>query len=80
MADYWQNEYQVARLTVLAKVEYLPAALSFMNEVFIKLGLIDEDVKRIRLVVEEACINVIDHAFDPGEQSSFDLVISRRPL
>jgi anti-sigma regulatory factor (Ser/Thr protein kinase)/GNAT superfamily N-acetyltransferase len=73
-----EREY-VARVTLLARTEFLPAALRFVREVSIMLGLAGNDVDRLELVVEEACMNVIEHAFDHGEQGSFDLIISRRP-
>ncbi|MFC1904492.1 GNAT family N-acetyltransferase [Chloroflexota bacterium] len=73
------QEQQVARITLVAKIEILPAVVSFVREISIKLGLADNDIGRLELVVEEACMNVIKHAFDPGEQGSFDVVILRKP-
>jgi len=69
----------VARITLAAKVEFLPAVASFVREISAKLGLVGNDIGQLELVVEEACINVIEHAFDPGEQGSFDVVILRKP-
>jgi serine/threonine-protein kinase RsbW len=74
-----QEEQQVARTTVLAKLEFLPAVISFVREVSTKLGLAANDIGRLELVVEEACLNVIEHAFDPDEQGSFDVFILRKP-
>ncbi len=77
--DATQEEQQIARITVVAKVEFLPAITSFVRDVSTKLGLTGGDVERLELVVEEACMNVIEHAFDPGEQGAFDVVILRKP-
>jgi anti-sigma regulatory factor (Ser/Thr protein kinase)/GNAT superfamily N-acetyltransferase len=77
--DNMQQEQQVARITLAAKVEFLPAVASFVREISTKLGLSGNDIEQLELVVEEACINVIEHAFDPGEQGSFDVVILRKP-
>ena len=77
--DNMLEEQQIARITVLARIEFLPAAIGFVGDVAAKLRLTGEDVKRLELVVEEACINVIEHAFDPGEQGMFDLIILRKP-
>ena len=77
--DDMQEEQQVARITLSAKLEFLPAVVSFVREISNKLGLADKDVGRLELVVEEACMNVIEHAFDPGEHDSFDVVILRKP-
>ena len=74
-----QEEQQVARITLSAKLEFLPAVTSFVREISSKLGLADKDIGRLELVVEEACMNVIEHAFDPGEHGSFDVVILRKP-
>ena len=74
-----QEEQQVARITISAKLEFLPAVTSFVREISSKLGLADKDIGRLELVVEEACMNVIEHAFDPGEQGSFDVVVLRKP-
>ena len=72
-------EQQVARITVSAKVEFLPAVIAFMQDISARLGLPDRDTDRLELVVEEACMNVIEHAFDPDEEGYFDVVILRRP-
>lgn len=77
--DNIQEEQQVARITLVAKVEFLPAVASFVREISTKLGLSGNDIEQLELVVEEACLNVIEHAFDPGEQGSFDVVILRKP-
>src|SRR4030042_7044568 len=77
--DNIQEEQQVARITLVAKVEFLPAVASFVREISTKLGLTGNDIEQLELVVEEACLNVIEHAFDPGEQGSFDVVILRKP-
>ncbi len=69
---------QVIRLTLLARLDLLPGATALVREVTRKLGLDDRDSRRFELVVEEACVNVIEHAFE-GEIKSFDIVIERRP-
>jgi len=77
--DVAQEEQQIARITVVAKVEFLPAVIGFVRDVSTKLGLAGRDVERLELVVEEACMNVIEHAFDPDEQGAFDVIILRKP-
>jgi len=74
-----QGEQQVARITLIAKLEFLPAVMSFVHETSIKLGLGGSEAQRLELVVEEACLNVIEHAFDPEEPGTYDVVILRRP-
>jgi anti-sigma regulatory factor (Ser/Thr protein kinase)/GNAT superfamily N-acetyltransferase len=74
-----QEEQQVARITLAAKTELLSAVAGFVREISMKLGLSGDDIDRLELMVEEACMNVIEHAFDPGEQGFFDVVILRKP-
>ena len=69
---------QIARLTVLAKLDYLPGAMALVREIAGKLGLNGRDANRLELVVEEACVNVIEHAFE-GEIGSYDIVVERLP-
>ena len=73
------EERQSARVTVSAKVEFVPGVTSFAREIASKLGLPDNEAKRLELVVEEACMNVVEHAFDPGEKGAFDVIIWREP-
>jgi anti-sigma regulatory factor (Ser/Thr protein kinase) len=74
-----QEEQQIARITLAAETIFLPAATAFVREISTKLGLTGDDIERLQLVVEEACMNVIEHAFDHGEQGSFDVIILRKP-
>lgn len=74
-----KNGDEVAHLTVLAKVTFLPEVIKFVRDVSIKLGIADDDVMGLELIVEEACVNVIEHAFDPGDQGSYEVIILRKP-
>jgi anti-sigma regulatory factor (Ser/Thr protein kinase) len=72
------SENQIARLTLRAKLEYLSAALALVREITGKFGFSDSEIKHIELVVEEACVNVIDHAFE-NETGTYDVIVARRP-
>ncbi|MDD5311492.1 MAG: GNAT family N-acetyltransferase [Dehalococcoidia bacterium] len=74
-----QDEQQIARITLAARLDYVPAVMSFVHDICLKLGLDDKEAGRFELVVEEACVNVLEHAFDPGEQGAFDILTLRRP-
>jgi anti-sigma regulatory factor (Ser/Thr protein kinase)/GNAT superfamily N-acetyltransferase len=74
-----QGEQQVSRITCAARLEFLPAVLGFVRETSVKIGLSAKEAERLELVVEEACLNVIEHAFDPEEPGAYDVVILRRP-
>jgi serine/threonine-protein kinase RsbW len=74
-----REERQIARLTIAASLEYLPAVMGFVRQVVSSFGLSDAEAGRLELVTEEACVNVIEHAFDPGEKGWYDIVILHRP-
>jgi anti-sigma regulatory factor (Ser/Thr protein kinase) len=71
-------ENQVIRLTLPAKLDFLPGATALVREVTSKLGMEDKDTRRLELVVEEACVNVIENAFE-DEIGNFDISVLRRP-
>jgi serine/threonine-protein kinase RsbW len=72
------TESQPIRLSLPAELDFIPGAMALVREVTKKLGLEDVDSRHMELVVEEACLNVIEHAFE-GEVGSYDIVIERRP-
>jgi anti-sigma regulatory factor (Ser/Thr protein kinase) len=72
-------DQSIATITLLAKDDYLPAALAFVRELCARLGLPVPAVDALASAVERVATNVIRHGFDPGEEGSFDVVIRRRP-
>jgi anti-sigma regulatory factor (Ser/Thr protein kinase) len=72
------SENQIIRLSLLAKLDLLPGATALVREVLGKLGLKEKDARRLELVVEEACVNVIENAFE-GENGTYDISVIRRP-
>jgi anti-sigma regulatory factor (Ser/Thr protein kinase) len=73
------SELQIARIGLAAERDYLAAALGFLREIAGQLGLGTPDVAGLARAIEEVCLNVIEHGFEPGESASFDVVILRRP-
>lgn len=73
------SEQQIARIGLAAERDYLAAALGFLREVARQVGLSTQDIAGLERVVEEVCLNVIEHGFEPGRPASFDVVILRRP-
>ena len=57
----------------------MPAVMRFVREISLGMGLTAAEGERLELAVEEACVNVIEHAFDPDETGSYDVAILRRP-
>jgi len=73
------TERQIARITLAAERNYLGAVLAFLREAAGRLGLPEPDIAALERAVEEVCLNVVEHAFEPGQVASFDLAILRRP-
>ena len=71
--------YEIARLSVQARKEYLPSITGAVQSLSTQLGFDKKEAFRLELVVEEACLNVIEHAFEPDETGAYDVVIERRP-
>ena len=72
-------QQQIGRVTLVADGEYLGAALSFIREAAGRLGLAEPNVTALVRAVEEVSLNVIEHAFEPGRPSTFDIVLLRGP-
>ena len=79
MNDSTLAELQLARLKVLAELDYLPAVDGFVRRMAKIEGLDERAVDRLALVMEEAVTNVIEHAYLPGERGEVELALSRRP-
>jgi serine/threonine-protein kinase RsbW len=72
-------EEAVARVTVSADIGFLPPLLGFVRQTAHRLGLRDETAEHLERVVEVVCRNVIEHAFEPGDDARYDVYILRRP-
>jgi serine/threonine-protein kinase RsbW len=72
-------ESQIARITLGAKRDTLPAVLAFLREVAGRLGVLPPSAERLGRAVEEVCLNVIERGFSPDQDACFDVVFLRRP-
>ena len=70
---------QIARITVAAERHYLPAVLAFLREASGRLGLAAPEIAGLERAVEEVCVNVLEHGFEPGQAASLDVILLRRP-
>ena len=70
-------EESIARVTISADAGFLPPVIEFVKQMTLRLGL--EDAEHADRAVELVCRNVIEHAFGPEEESSFDVEVLRRP-
>ena len=67
-------------LSIPGELTYLPLARLFVQETGRLFGFEKDDLPRIALAVEEAVVNVMEHAFAGDELSAFDMVCERIPL
>jgi serine/threonine-protein kinase RsbW len=72
------QEKTLAKLNLIARIDYLPAALTLVKTIAATEGFNERQLLHIETFTEEACANVIEHAFDPGEEGIFDLMVIRR--
>lgn len=73
------SERQLARIELAADREYLAATLLFVRAVAGRMGLGEADLAGLERAVEEVCLNVIEHAFEPGAPARFAVALLRRP-
>jgi serine/threonine-protein kinase RsbW len=72
-------EKTVASVTVFADATLLPAVVEFVRRTAHQLGLADTDAEHLGWAVETVCRNVIDRAYEPGEEGRYDVYVLRRP-
>jgi anti-sigma regulatory factor (Ser/Thr protein kinase)/RimJ/RimL family protein N-acetyltransferase len=68
------------RLTIPNDQSYLSIAQASVKEGARYFGFEDEDLYKIELGLEEAFMNVVKHAFDTDERSTFDIICERIPM
>ena len=69
-----------SNLTIPNDLSYGPIVGSYVKAVAKKIGFNDDEQQMIELGVDEAFTNVVEHAFEPDEEASFDIVCERIPL
>jgi len=74
-----KSEFEIGRLSIQAKKEYIPSITGAVHSLARQIGFDRKEAFQLELAVEEACLNVIEHAFDEGETGTYDVVIERRP-
>lgn len=73
------TENILARLTLKNRESYIQPAVQLVRTLSGMEGLTDKQLLQLETATEEACLNVIQHAFEPGEEGSFDLIVVRQP-
>ena len=68
-----------SRLTIPNDPGYVAIAGMYVGEVAKVVGFADTEREGLELAVNEAVENVIQHAFEPGERTTFDIMCDRIP-
>ena len=63
-------------LEVKAKLENLAVIDDFLTESMQKLGMKEEEIVQVRLAVNEACTNIIQHAYSGESEKSIVILCS----
>jgi len=72
------NKDLLAKLTIKSDRKILLSALSFVKQIAVDIGFNRDDADKLALVTDEACLNVIKHAFINEPDAYFDIIVERR--
>ena len=64
------------RLKIPSQTENLELIRLFVSSLAGKMGFNEEDVNKIELAVDEACTNVIEHAYHHDDSKDIDIAIT----
>jgi serine/threonine-protein kinase RsbW len=63
------------RLKIPSQTDNLDLIRNFVAGVARKVGFVDPDINKIELAVDEACTNVIEHAYQYDESQDIDVAV-----
>jgi len=66
-------------ITLPNKLGYVSVAIAAVREVATLLGFTASEAEELEVAVEEAAANVTEHAYDRGEDATFDLILEKIP-
>ncbi|MBI5570164.1 MAG: GNAT family N-acetyltransferase [Desulfomonile tiedjei] len=75
-----QDACDYSRITIPNDRSYGPVATAYVAAVADRMGFDPHDIELIGRSVREAVDNVVEHAFEPYERTSFDISCERVPL
>ncbi|MDD4004429.1 MAG: ATP-binding protein [Elusimicrobiaceae bacterium] len=79
MPDQTADANLLARVTIKAERNFLPLVTGFVRGLALEKGLAADQADGLENVTEEACLNVIDHAFSAGTDAYFSVSVERPP-
>ncbi len=69
----------IASIRSRAELESVRDVLAFIHQALVRHGLEENQAVKLDIAVEEALVNVIEHAFDPDMIGYFDVILERIP-
>ncbi len=57
----------------------IPVALDAVTSFATRIGFVHPEIDQIKIAVEEGCLNIVKHAFEPGEVASYSVQMERTP-
>ncbi|HPZ10207.1 MAG TPA: ATP-binding protein [Candidatus Eremiobacteraeota bacterium] len=79
MSELYEHRNLLAKISVKSNKKLLSSLAGFVREVAMIEGLKIEEARRLELITDEACLNVIQHAFESNNEAYFDILLERRP-
>ena len=79
MTETEQDDGLRGKLTIRARQNMIRAVTRFVHEVALSEGLTHQEAGQLEVITEEACLNVMQHAFDGRENAFLDVFLERRP-
>ncbi|MEW6282378.1 MAG: GNAT family N-acetyltransferase, partial [Candidatus Eremiobacterota bacterium] len=73
------SSLELGRAQLGTERDLLGAATAFVREIAATQGLEGQALDDLVQVVQEACLNVVQHAFQPGERGTYRVIVQRRP-
>ncbi len=81
MGDLNQTEqWEIGRIRAKAEMRYLPWVLETVRSLLATIELQELTAELLVMATEEACLNVIQHAFEPDEEGRYEVSIEKPPL
>lgn len=74
-----EPSYLIVKATVVSRKKNLPAICGLVRECALQEGLTEKEAGHFEIVTEEACMNVIHHAFGDRPDKYFDVIVESRP-
>lgn len=68
-----KNKKNKFNIKITSRTENLEVIRDFVKEIAKKFGFLEEDINKIELAVDEACTNVIKHAYKFDDKKKIDI-------